>query len=48
MLILNWYGPEIDYIQVKKKIVADAPSILPNNINKKTTHESNCIKENIS
>ena len=37
--VLEEYGPEIEYIQGKKKIVADALSRFPINRNQETTKE---------
>ena len=38
-LILEEYGPYIEYITFKKNISADALSLLPNKGNQDTTHE---------
>ena len=39
-LILEEYGPDIEYIPDEKYIAVDALSRLPNNRNQETTHES--------
>ena len=43
ILLLEYYGPEIEYIQGKKNIVADAQSIFTKNENQNTTQDSNYI-----
>ena len=47
-LILEYYGPDIKYIQGEKNIAADKLSRLPNNGNQETTHESTYKTETIS
>ena len=44
-LILEEYGPGIEYILGNKNIAADALSRLPNNGNQETTHESTYTTE---
>ena len=39
-LILEDYGPDIEYIKVEKNIVADGLSRIPLNGNEETTHKS--------
>ena len=39
-LVLENYGPDIEYIQGTKNIVTDELSILPIDGNQETTHES--------
>ena len=48
ILLLEYYGPEIEYIQGKKNLVADAQSIFTKNDNQNTTQESNYITEIMS
>ena len=45
-LILEEYGPYIEYIKVEKNIVSNTLSILPLNGNKETTHNSTYEKGN--
>ena len=40
ILILEEYGPNIEYILGKKNIAADVIARLPNNVNQNTTHET--------
>ena len=40
ILILEYYGPEIEYRKVDKNIVTDALSVFPINGNQDTTQES--------
>ena len=50
-LIIEYYGPEIEYIQGSKTIVADALSTFPIHGNKETTQESTykkCIVSEIN
>ena len=47
-LILEYYGPYIEYIQVGKNIVAYTLSIWPINGNQDTTHDSNYKKYIVS
>ena len=47
-LMLDEYGPDIEYIPGEKNIAADALSKLTNNGNKETTHESIYTKETMS
>ena len=47
-LVLEDYGPDIEYIQGDKNIVADALSIFPINSNQETTQESTYKKELLS
>ena len=47
-LILEEYGPDIEYIMGKKNIAADALSRLPNNGYQDTTHESTYTTETMS
>ena len=44
-IILGGYSPYIEYIPVEKNKVAAALSLLPNNGNQKTTHESTYTTE---
>ena len=44
-LILEEYGPGIEYITRKKNIVADALSRSPNNGNQDNTHKKKCTTE---
>ena len=48
ILILEEYGPDIDYIPGQKNIAADALSQLLNNRNQDTTHESTYTTEKMS
>ena len=41
-LIFEEYGPDIEYIKVKKNIVADVLSRIPLNGNQNNTHKSPC------
>ena len=43
ILIVEEYSPDIENIQLKKKILADAVLQLPKNCNNETTDESNHI-----
>ena len=47
-LILEEYGPDIDYIPGAKNIAIYALSRLPNNVNQETTHESTYTMEKMS
>ena len=47
-LILENYGPDIEYIQGGKSIATDTLSIFPINGNQKTTHEYTYKRENVS
>ena len=40
IIILEEYGPNIEYILGKKNIAADVIARLPNNVNQNTTHET--------
>ena len=42
-LILEDYGPDIEYKQGNKNILADALSLFPNNGNQATTKESTYV-----
>ena len=48
IIILEDYGMWIECILCKKNTVTDAPSLLPNNGNQKTTQESHYLTETIS
>ena len=48
ILILEEYGPDIEYILGKKYIAVDALSRLLNNGNQDTTHESTYTTEKMS
>ena len=48
ILILEKYGPDIEYIKGEKKIAADETSRLPNNGNQETTHETTYTTETMS
>ena len=47
-LVLEEYGPDIEYIQGAKNIAADALSQLTNNGNQEITHESMYTTETMS
>ena len=47
-LIIEEYGPDIEYIQSEKNIVTDTLSRLNLNVNQETTHKSNYKKEIVS
>ena len=47
-LILEYYGPEIEYIQGNNNIVVDSILRFPQNGNENTTQHSTCITENMS
>ena len=44
-LILEEYGPDIEYIPGEKDIAADTLSRLPSNRNQETTHDSTYLTE---
>ena len=48
ILILEEYGPDIEYIPGANNIAVDALSQLPNNGNQETTHESTYTMEKMS
>ena len=48
ILILEEYGPDIEYIKGKKNIVSDGISIIPLNGNEETTHKSTYQQEIVS
>ena len=48
ILILEEYGPDIEYIKGEKNIAADALSRLPNKVNQETTHEKTYTTETMS
>ena len=47
-LIIEEYGPDIEYIQGDKNILADTLSIFAINVNQETTLESTYKKETVS
>ena len=47
-LILEQYGPGIEYIRVTKNVSADVLSLLPNNGNQEIAHESTYTTEAMS
>ena len=48
ILVLEEYGPDIDYIPVEKNIAIDALSQLPNNKNQENTHGTTYTTETMS
>ena len=48
ILILEEYGPDIEYIKDENNIAADTLSQLPNNGNQDTTHEETYATETMS